>query len=50
MEVLEGSFNHEKVSVGAFSVIVNTDRSFAALSMTAPAVSHVEDDSDIKVL
>ena len=31
-------------------MFVKTGGSFAALGMTAPGVSHVEDDSDIKVL
>ena len=31
MKALVGSFNEERALVGAFSVIVKTDRSFAAL-------------------
>ena len=31
MKLLAGAFNHEKALVGAFSVIVKTDRSFEAL-------------------
>ena len=31
MKVLVGTFNHEEAIVGAFSVIVKTDGSFAAL-------------------
>ena len=31
MKALVGAFNREKVLVGAFSVIVTADRSFAAL-------------------
>ena len=31
MKVLVGTFNHKKAIVGAFSVIVKTDGSFAAL-------------------
>ena len=31
MKVLVGAFNQEKALVGAFSVIVKTDKSFAAL-------------------
>ena len=36
--MLVGSFNQEKALVGAFSVIVKTDGSFAALIQTLPAV------------
>ena len=35
MKALIGAFNHEKALVGAFSVTVKTDRSFAALQQTA---------------
>ena len=31
MKALVGGFNQEKALIGAFSVIVKTDRSFAAL-------------------
>ena len=34
MKALVGTFNQEKVLVGAFSVIVKTDGSFAALVVT----------------
>ena len=34
MKVLEGAFNHEKALVGAFSMIVKTVGSFAALGVT----------------
>ena len=33
MKILVGAFNQEKVLVGAYSVIVKTDGSFAALLM-----------------
>ena len=34
VKALEGTFNQEKALVGAFSVIVKTDGSFAALAFT----------------
>ena len=36
---LIGAFNQEKTLVGDFSVIVKTDRSFAALHLTYPITS-----------
>ena len=43
MKALEGAFNQEKALVGAFSVIVKSDGSFAALAqIVAPSDSGIQ--------
>ena len=44
MEAVVGTFNQEKALVGAFSVIVKTDGSFAALLVTVTEARRQESD------